>query len=143
MPVLYPNAPQFHDLTGDDAVALVSFYDSLHGIDRLVNDWYDRPTQQKDNIFNVILYNVDQGLQNAQICVTRFEIDALYPARKEVAGVPSKQIERALSQSDKARDLHIRRFNEIQQEEQRQKGLQTAGIAQGRQSQRANPGHTR
>lgn len=143
MPVLYPNAPQFHDLTGDDAIALVSFYDSLHGIDRLVNDWYDRPAQQKDNIFNVILYNVDQGLKNAQICVTRFEIDALYPARNEVVGVPSQQIERALSQSHKARDLHIKRFNEMQQEEQRQKSLQTTGVAQGRQRPRANPGRPR
>jgi hypothetical protein len=143
MPVLYPNAPQFHDLTGDDAIALVSFYESLHGLDRLVNDWYDRPTRQKVNIFNVILHNVDQGLEKAQICVTRFEIDAQYPAKHEWVGPPSKQIERALSQSANARELHIKRFNEKQQDEQRQKALQTASRAQGRQRPRTNPGNPR
>lgn len=132
MPVLYPTAPQFHDLTGDDAVSLVEFYDSLHALDTLVKQWYDRPDQLKTNIFNVILHAVDQSLEKARVCVERFNIDVLYPAKHESVGPTSQKIERALSQSGQAREGHIKRFNEKQQEEARQRALQTARPANGR-----------
>ncbi|WP_460901088.1 hypothetical protein [Paraburkholderia jirisanensis] len=132
MPVLYPNAPQFHNLSGDDAVALVGLYDSLHELQSSVTDWYDRPTQLKVNIFNVMLHDVDQSLKLAQICVTRFDIDVLYPAKHETVGTTSARIERCLGQSANARENHIKRFNEQQQEEQRQKNAQgTANTARG------------
>lgn len=134
MPVLYPNAPQFHDLTGDDAVSLIGFYDSLYDLEMMVKDWYGRPTQLQVNIFNVILAKVDFGLQMAQTCVTRFGIDTLYPAKHESVGPPSKQIDRCLSQSKRARESHIARFNVQQEEEQRKKAA--PAVATGRGSRR-------
>ena len=132
MPVLYPNAPQFHDLSGDDAVSLIAFYDSLHNLEMTVKDWYGRPNQLPVNIYNVILANVDRGLEMAQICVARFGIDALYPAKHEWLGPPSKQIERCLSQSTEAQENHINRFNERQAEKQQKIASQGANTAPGR-----------
>ena len=132
MPVLYPSAPQFHDLAGDDAVALVEFYDSLHHLNTLVKQWYDRPEQAKVNIFNVILHTVDQSLQKAKVCVVRFDIDMGYPAKHESVGTVSQRIERALSQSQRLREIHIKRFNEKQQEEDRQKAILTNAVRERR-----------
>lgn len=123
MPVLYPSAPQFHDLPGDDAVVLVEFYDSLHAVDTLVKHWYDRPEQLKVNIFNVILHAVDRSLEKANACVVPFNIDALYPAKNESVGPTSHRIERALCQSDNARESHIKRFNEKPAEEAQRRTL--------------------
>jgi hypothetical protein len=131
MPVLYPNAPQFHNLTGDDAVSLVGFYDSLYDLEMMVKDWYGRPTQLRVNIFNVILAKVDRALAMAQICVARFEIDTLYPAKHESVGTPSKQIDRCLSQSERTHEVHIKRFNAQQAEEQRKRAVQVANTGRG------------
>jgi hypothetical protein len=142
MPVLYPNAPQVHHLTGDDAVALVEFYDSLHALDKLVGHWYDRPGQKKVNIYNVILHDADRSLALAQACVPRFDIDTLYPAKHESVGPTSRQIERALSDSTKAHALHIKRFNEKQEEEKRTKTLENPS-ATGNRAARPTPGGRR
>jgi hypothetical protein len=75
MPVLYPNAPQFLNLPGDDAVALVELYDSLHVLSGTVTDWYGRPHQLPINIFNAILHGVDESLRQAQPCVKLFDND--------------------------------------------------------------------
>lgn len=143
MPVLYPNAPQFHDLTADDAVSLIGFYDSLYDLEMMVKDWYGRPTQLQVNIFTVMLTKVDRALEMAQICVIRFEIDTLYPAKHESVGTPSKQVDRCLSQSKRARDVHIERFNAQQAEEQRKKTVQAATTGLGPHRTAPRPGGQR
>jgi hypothetical protein len=109
-PVLYPNAPQVHELSGDEAVALIAFYDSLHSIAEFVNAWWKREGQLPANIFNVILHNADESLKLALICVEKFELERLYPPKSEAIGTISSRIERSLSSAAKAREQHIARF---------------------------------
>src|SRR5229473_1580551 len=56
-PVLYPSAPQVHELSGDEAMALIAFYDSLHSLAEFVNGWWGREGQLPVNIFNMIMHN--------------------------------------------------------------------------------------
>lgn len=109
-PVLYPNAPQVHELSGDEAVALIAFYDSLHSLAELVNCWWEREGQLPVNIFNGILHSADESLKLAVSCVEKFELERLYPPRNEDIGTISLQIERALSTTSKFREQHILRF---------------------------------
>jgi hypothetical protein len=71
MPVLYPNAPQFRDLPGDDATSLIAFYDSLHALDSFVNGWWEREGQLPLNIFNQILHHTKKSLALALVCLPR------------------------------------------------------------------------
>jgi hypothetical protein len=109
-PVLYPNAPQVHQLSGDEATALIAFYDSLHSLAEFVNGWWEREGQLPVNIFNMILHNADESLKLALPCVEKFELERLYPQRVEALGTISSRIEGSRSTTAKVREGHIRRF---------------------------------
>ncbi|MCW0098806.1 hypothetical protein OIV54_32355, partial [Burkholderia pseudomallei] len=68
MPVLYPSAPQFRELSGDDATALIAFYDSLHALDGFVTNWWQREGQLPVNIFNQVLHLSERSLALAVVC---------------------------------------------------------------------------
>ena len=108
-PVLYPNAPQLHDLPGDDAAALVAFYDSLHFLAAQVNDWWQRDGQLPVNIFNMILHHVDHSLRLSLVCVEKLEWEKLIPPPYESWGTISSRVERSLSSATSAREHHLRR----------------------------------
>ena len=94
MPTLYPNVPQFRDLTGDDAVTLITFYDSLHVLDKFVREWWERDGQLPVNIFNMILTYTDENLSLAEACIKKFELEKLYPPKYQSHGSLSSKIER-------------------------------------------------
>lgn len=121
MSILYPNAPQFHNLPGDDAVALVELYDSLYVLTGTVSDWHDRASQPPINIFNAVLHGVDQSLKQAKTCVERFDIDHLYPAKHASVETISHQIDVALTKSNQARENHIKHFEAEQKKTQHPK----------------------
>jgi hypothetical protein len=106
-PVLYPNAPQVHELSGEEAVALIAFYDSLHSLAEIVNDWWEREGQLPVN--NAILHSADES-KLALVCVEKFGLEQLYPPRNEPVRTISSRIERSLSTVVKAREQHIARF---------------------------------
>jgi hypothetical protein len=132
MPVLYPNAPQFRDLSGDDATALIAFYDSLHALDRFVKGWWERDGQLRVNIFNQIFTILKKGLALALVCIQRFDLDTLYPPRYESWGTLTSRIERSLSSAKEAREYHIARFEAKNGRSARQSraGVPQAGAAQ-------------
>lgn len=109
-PILYPNAPQFRDLPGDEAVALVSFYDSLHALGDFVRGWWERDGQLPVNIFNVILHHADESLKLAQACIDKFELERLFPQPYESWETISSRIARSLKIAENARTHHIARF---------------------------------
>lgn len=109
-PVLYPNAPQFRDLPGDKAAALITFYDSLHSLAKFVEDWWEREGQLPVNIFNMILHSADKSLRCALICIKEFGLEQMYPPQYESWGTISSRIERSLSSAEDARKRHIARF---------------------------------
>lgn len=110
MPVLYPNAPQFRDLSGDDATALITFYDSLHALEKFVNDWWGREGQLPVNIFNMIMKLATDSLMLADTCIARFELEKLFPPQYESWGTLSSRIERSKVTSAQSLESHIARF---------------------------------
>ncbi|MDY7580138.1 hypothetical protein RGU70_17650 [Herbaspirillum sp. RTI4] len=110
MPVLYPNAPQFRDLPGEDATALITFYDSLHALHKFVSDWWGREGQLPVNIFNMILTLADKSMALAKVCIQRFELEQIYPPQYELWGTLSSRIERSMEGAKQAQDCHIARF---------------------------------
>ena len=110
LPVLYPNAPQFRDLPGDKAAALIVFYDSLHSLAKFVEDWWEREGQLPVNIFNMILHSADKSLRFALICIKEFDLEQMYPPQYESWGTISSRIERSLSLAGEARKHHMARF---------------------------------
>jgi hypothetical protein len=108
-PVLYPTAPQFRDLPGDKAAALITFYDSLHSLAKFVEDWWEREGQLSENIFNAILHNADKSLRFALICIKEFDLEQMYPPQYESSSTISSRIERSLSSAEEARKHHIAR----------------------------------
>ncbi|MCW3475715.1 hypothetical protein [Limobrevibacterium gyesilva] len=109
-PVLYPNAQQFRDLPGDEAVALVSFYDSLHALGDFVKGWWEREGQLPVSIFNMILHHADKSLKLAQVCIEKFELEKSFPPPYEAWGTISSRIARSLKMAEGARTHHIARF---------------------------------
>jgi hypothetical protein len=78
-PVLYPNAPQFRDLPGDEAAALIAFYDSLRSLTEFVNEWWQREGQLPINIFLSIMNQADESLKLALVCTKKFDLEKLFP----------------------------------------------------------------
>lgn len=110
MPVLYPNAPQFRDLSGDDATALITFYDSLYALEKFVNDWWGREGQLPVNIFNMIMKLATDSLELAGDCIERFELEKSFPPQYESWGTLSSRIERSKSIGAQSLASHIARF---------------------------------
>ncbi|KJV05691.1 hypothetical protein [Methylocucumis oryzae] len=93
MPSLYPNSPQFQNLSGDDATTLVFYYDSLHALDKGVIDWWNREGQLPVNIFLCILTLVDEALTLAESCIKNFDLENLYPPKYESHPTLSSKVE--------------------------------------------------
>lgn len=110
MPVLYPSAPQFRELSGDDATALIAFYDSLQALNSFVTNWWQREGQLPVNIFNQILYLSERSLTLALVCIQRFNLEKLYPPPYEAWGTLTYRIERSLSSAKEVREKHIARI---------------------------------
>lgn len=111
MPVLYPAAPQLRDLPADEAVALIAFYDSLHAIDKVVQDWWRREGQLKVNFFNMILHLGTKNLTLAETCIQKFKLEELFPPEYESWPTLSARISRSKSNADEARHHHLERAN--------------------------------
>jgi hypothetical protein len=110
MPVLYPSAPQFHELSGDDATALIAFYDSLRALDSFVTNWWQRKGQLPVNIFNQVLHLSERSLTLALVCIQRFDLEKLCPPPYEAWGTLTSRIERSLSFAKEMREKHIARI---------------------------------
>lgn len=108
-PVLYPNSERFKDLPGGDAVKLIAYYDSLHSLNDLVVDWWQRPGQLSFNVFNSILHKADKSLQLASACIEKWD-SADLPSTALRALTP--QVAATLSFAAQARAAHNKRFED-------------------------------
>jgi hypothetical protein len=109
MPVLYPRAAQFRDLSGDDATALIAFYDSLLALAKFVDDWWEREGQLSVNIFNMILTLADDSLARAEDGIQRFQLEKRFPPRHESLAPLSSRVKQSMLNAKQARDTHIER----------------------------------
>lgn len=108
-PALYPNTPKLQDLSGVDAAALGTFYDSLHFLDKFVSDWWEREGQLRVNFFNMVLHHADKSLGLALDCIEKFQLERLFPPPYESWGTLSSRIQRTRSFAADARQHHIKR----------------------------------
>lgn len=121
-PVLYPTAPQLHDLPGEDALALIEFYDSLNEIDRLVSEWYDRDDNgPRENFYNVVLEAADKSLGRAHVCIERFDIDGAYPPKNPVIGTLLERAAKAIDETPKVRESVMRKREALSESAHKQK----------------------
>lgn len=77
LPVLYPNTSKLNDLNENQAVALISFYDSLLDLDFFVKDWWKREGQIEANIYNVILHMTRKSLELSLDCIEEFKLESV------------------------------------------------------------------
>jgi len=110
MPVLYPSAPQFRELSGDDAMALIAFYDSLYALDSFVTNWWQREGQLPVNIFNQMLHLSERSLTLALVCIQRFDLEKLCPPPYEAWGTLTSRIERSVSFAKEMLEKHVARI---------------------------------
>jgi hypothetical protein len=108
-PVLYPNAPQFRDLPGDKAAALIAFYDSLRAQSETVEDWWEHEGQLLINIFIGIRVNAENSLNLALNCIQRFDLEEMFPPPYAAWGTLTSRIERPLASSAEAMKHHLAR----------------------------------
>ena len=108
-PILYPSAPQVRDLPGEKAIALIRFYDSLHEIEKLADDWWEREGQLAVNIFNSILHGAEKSLRLGLVCIREFDLEARFPQPYESWGTLTSRIDRSLDNAAKARQAHLDR----------------------------------
>ena len=108
-PTLFPNAPQCSALSSEDIVSLSSFYDSLHTLSDLVNEWWGREDQLPVNILNSIMQQAQKSLKLALVCIKNFDLDTKLPPANAAFGSLSSRIERSLNSASDAMEHHIAR----------------------------------
>ncbi|TYL81272.1 hypothetical protein [Bradyrhizobium cytisi] len=108
-PTLFPNAPRCSALSSEDIVSLSSFYDSLHTLSDLVNEWWGREDQLPVNIFNSIMQQAQKSLELALVCIKNFDLDTKFPPANPALGSLSSRIERSLDSAADAMRHHIAR----------------------------------
>lgn len=111
LPVLYPNVEQFKYLKGEDAVALVVFYDSLHQLEHSVRDWWEREGQLPSNIFLSFMNSAEKSLKFAEVCIDRFDMDKRFPPQYPSWGSLSSRISNSIKNAAQTLDAHMKRAN--------------------------------
>lgn len=109
LPSLYPGAPQVRDLTGEKAIALIRYYDSLNELSNLVDDWWEREGQLAVNIFNVLMHSAEKSNRLGLVCISEFDLNARFPPPYESWGTLSSRIEWALDSATISRQHHLDR----------------------------------
>lgn len=117
LPVLYPNVEQFRHLSGENAIALVAFYDSLYELDTFVKDWWARDSQLAVNLFNQMRTKAAMSLRLACICIDKFEVQENLVQNPDEISVPPllKRINISLDNDAKTLKFHIERNNKLAQ----------------------------
>ncbi|MDQ7915844.1 hypothetical protein RCF34_22300 [Pseudomonas sp. 102515] len=114
LPTLYPNTPLMRDLSGDKAIALIRYYDSLNELSNYVNDWWQREGQLAVNVFNGIMHAAEKSIRLGMICVQRFDLEGSFQPPYESWGPLTARLERSLDNAAKSRELHVERSQKSQ-----------------------------
>ncbi|MCC3704342.1 hypothetical protein LLR08_17405 [Rouxiella badensis] len=111
LPVLYPNSEKFKYLKGEDAVAMVVFYDSLYKLEHSVRDWWAREGQLPLNLFLSFMNDVEKSLELAELCIERFDMDNRFPPKYSSWGSLSSRISNSRKNAALTLEAHMRRAN--------------------------------
>ncbi|WP_145129349.1 hypothetical protein [Pseudomonas sp. URMO17WK12:I11] len=116
LPVLYPGSPLMRDLSGEKAIALIRYYDSLNELTNFVDDWWGREGQLAVNVFNGLMHAVEKSIRLGLVCVGEFDLEARFPPPYESWGTLTSRIEKSLESATKSRQHHLERFESRSQE---------------------------
>lgn len=122
LPSLYPSATQVRDLPGEKAIALIHYYDSLHELSNLVDDWWEREGQLAVNIFNVLMHSAEKSMRLGLVCVREFDLEKLFPPPYESWGSLSSRIELSLDSAATSRRHYIDQAEKHQLHQNESKG---------------------
>jgi hypothetical protein len=111
-PVLFPNTVQLSHLSGNHAYALALFYDSLTALENFRADWWDRENQQKINILNTMLHQLNECLRLSLECVDLFKLEEMFPKKYAAHPGISKDIQQTLVQEEQARARFFQKSEE-------------------------------
>lgn len=114
LPTLYPNTPLMRDLSGDKAIALIRYYDSLNELSNFVNDWWQREGQLVVNVFNGLMHAAEKSIRLGMICVQKLDLEASFPPTYESWDTLTSRLEKSLDRAAKSRELHVQRFERSQ-----------------------------
>lgn len=114
LPTLYPNTPLMRDLSGDKAIALIRYYDSLNELSNFVNDWWQREGQLVVNVFNGLMHAAEKSIRLGMICVQKLDLEASFPPPYESWGTLTSRLEKSLDSAAKSREIHVQRFKSSQ-----------------------------
>jgi hypothetical protein len=103
LPLLYPNASQFKDLSGNKAIKLVLYYDSLFELQMFVKDWWRREGQVPSNLFNQISHLSENSLKLALDCLAELGINNSIYDSPHTGTVPER-ISEALTYASQTRE---------------------------------------
>jgi hypothetical protein len=110
---LYPNAPQFSDLSPDDAALLTEFYDGLDGISSTIDRWILEAIPMDVNSFNVMMQMVEENLARGEELVARFCPDRLINAKYLSWGTVLARVQLIRSRTKDALHRHLARHNAL------------------------------
>jgi hypothetical protein len=117
IPRLYPDATQFRDLPGEQASALVAFYDSLEATRSIVEQWWEREGQLPVNIFLGIMDSAKKSLKLALLCIEQFDLDKRFPPEYAAGKTLTERITMTLTFAEGALKHHIERSQAKQKAE--------------------------
>jgi hypothetical protein len=108
-PVLYPVAAQFKDLSEEDAIALINFYDAVQGIEETIEAWVVANTPQDVNAWNVLMQEVRATLRLGLVAVERLCPDRQLSPILPASGTLRENIGRVSANVQAALDAHLAR----------------------------------
>jgi len=111
LPLLYPQAPQLQHLSGNKAVKLVIYYDSLFELEMFVKDWWKREGQLASNIFNMVSHQSEISLKLASDCIIELGVEQNDSNNIDENSLLS-QINKSLESAIKTRERCYKDFEE-------------------------------
>lgn len=110
---LYPNAPQFADLSPDDVVLLTEFYDSLEYISDTIDRWIIEKIPMDGNAFNVMMQTVQKNLETGEALITRFCPDRLLNSKYPAWGTLLARVRLLIGRAKDTLHRHLARHNAL------------------------------
>lgn len=109
-PQLYPSAPEFANLSADDATLLNEFYNLVQEITDIVSGWIENePPPPPVNAWNFLMQKVRHSLEVGKIAAQRFCPDRQFDATMPASGTLIARTDAAIASVKPVLDAHLAR----------------------------------
>ncbi len=90
-------------------MALIDFYESVHGIAEMIESWIETKTPQEINAWHALMQTVRDSLRVGEIAVRRFCLDRQLSPLLPASGILMQNVERSASMVQSALDAPLAR----------------------------------